>query len=190
MTQSKTKSEKKSSFSNTEERGPTIPIAEIYREHGLRGEVKVYLYNPESEAFKKGQKFYLYKEGFEPKKVTLMRFQPHQKWFLSQFSGIQSIEEARQWRKAEIHIEQSCLPKIENEGFYYFEIIDYDVYDQNNKKVGQIVSFEESGPQTLLKIKTKDAKEALIPFIDEWILSVHHENKILQMDLPEGLLDL
>ena len=42
----------------------------------------------------------------------------------------------------------------------------------------------------LLVIAIKQGKEILIPIIDEFIVSVDRESKILTVQTPDGLLDL
>lgn len=71
----------------------------------------------------------------------------------------------------------------------YDEIIGYTVIDENDQALGVINDILESPEQDLVQI-FKGEKEILIPLVDDFILAVDAEKKILFMELPDGLIQL
>ncbi len=71
----------------------------------------------------------------------------------------------------------------------YDEIIGFTVMDENDQPLGVINDILESPEQDLVQI-FEGEKEILIPLVDDFILGLDTEKKILFMDLPDGLIEL
>lgn len=66
---------------------------------------------------------------------------------------------------------------------------EYRILDNKSEVLYDIIRVEEF-PQQLMAIIIIDSKEILVPLSDQLITSIDKENKIIEMDIPEGLLDL
>jgi 16S rRNA processing protein RimM len=60
----------------------------------------------------------------------------------------------------------------------------------DNSHVGTISEIIENPGQWLLEIITPAGKKLLIPFHEDFIVSIDKRKKIIIMDLPEGLLEI
>lgn len=89
----------------------------------------------------------------------------------------------------ELYLPLSFLPKLSGNKFYYHEIIGFKVIDVNFGDLGVVAGVNDSTPQHLFEIAYKD-KEILIPINDEIIKKVDRTKKSLQLEAPEGLIDL
>lgn len=67
--------------------------------------------------------------------------------------------------------------------------IGYTVTDQKHGELGKITDVDETTINVLLQID-HNGEEILLPAAEELILTADHENKTLQVSIPEGLLDL
>ncbi|HXA02830.1 MAG TPA: hypothetical protein VNW99_12625, partial [Cytophagaceae bacterium] len=65
----------------------------------------------------------------------------------------------------------------------------YQVNDKNLGMLGKITEVYIMPGQEMLAMAWKE-KEVLIPVNEHILLKADHKKKILQVDLPEGLLDL
>jgi 16S rRNA processing protein RimM len=81
------------------------------------------------------------------------------------------------------------LPPLEGNKFYFHEIIGFGVIDQEKGDIGTITAVYENAPQPLLSIDC-EGKEILLPIIDEIIINVNREERIMEVKSPEGLIDL
>ncbi|MEP6645691.1 MAG: hypothetical protein ABJC12_01260 [Saprospiraceae bacterium] len=66
---------------------------------------------------------------------------------------------------------------------------EYRIRDTISEVVFQVIRVEEF-PQQLMAIILIGSKEILIPLSDKLISSIDKKNRIIHMEIPEGLLDL
>ncbi len=89
----------------------------------------------------------------------------------------------------ELYLPLSFLPPLSGNKFYFHEITGFTVIDNIAGPVGTIESVYESTNQPLLIIK-KNGKEILIPISDDIIKKVDRKNKTIEIEAPEGLIDI
>ena len=70
-------------------------------------------------------------------------------------------------------------------------IIGFMLYDQEDKLIGTIKELVEIPMQVLLKVTLiRNEENRLVPFHDSLLISISPENKSLQIQIADGLLDL
>jgi 16S rRNA processing protein RimM len=67
---------------------------------------------------------------------------------------------------------------------------DFKILLSDKTAVGRIVEIFDNPGNPLLKVVNENKREILIPLHQDFILKVDRKNKIIIMNLPEGLLDL
>ncbi len=162
-----------------------IVMGEIYREHGLKGEVKVYIYSGSMDNFKPGLTVRLKKESGDCAEAIIKKVVPYQKWFLTSFSLFHNPEEAKQWRQATLEVKKEDLQQTDN---YWFELEGFEVETTDGKKWGTLIGVTENKGQ-LLYVVSGD-KERLIPVVEKWLVLCDKKNKRIVLSLPEGFWDL
>ena len=90
-------------------------------------------------------------------------------------------------QKKIIYFSGSLTNKRKGFDFYGFQVKDFVVIDKNNKKIGSILEIIEKPFQSLMVVNT-NSKEILIPIHKDIILSVCHEKKQIQVELPKNFL--
>lgn len=100
-----------------------------------------------------------------------------------------SPEEAEKLVNRSVWLPLSTLPELEDDAFYYHEIIGYKVIDSRKGEIGSIKNVNDSGIQALFEIDC-DGKQILIPVVDDWILEVNKDEKFIRIDTPDGLIEL
>lgn len=164
-----------------------IQIGEVYREHGLRGEAKVYIYSGEAGAVKKGVGLMLQNNDGEKKKVVVREIRPFNRWFLMAWDAFSQPEEIKPWRKAGLWLSRSKLKKLKAGEYYVQDLIGYTVSRETGPPLGvfQKLSGNEDNPLAILK--DLNGREILIPMVPRWIKKVDSAQMIVVMDIPEGL---
>jgi 16S rRNA processing protein RimM len=89
----------------------------------------------------------------------------------------------------EVFVQLSFLPKLSGKQFYFHEIIGYEVHDKVKGNIGIVKSIYDRSTQPVFQVMQGNI-EIMIPVTDDFILKVDREKKILEMDLPEGLVDI
>ena len=69
------------------------------------------------------------------------------------------------------------------------QLIGYRLIDINKKHIGEIVNIINNYQQDLIEVMYIE-KKLLIPYVDEMIIQINHDEKVIEMELPDGILDL
>ncbi len=105
-------------------------------------------------------------------------------------AGINSPEAATKAKGASIYLLKNSRPKLKRGDFYDDEIIGFDVTDENLGAIGVVENIIQTGLNKLIVVIDNAGKEILIPVNAPFITSVLKTKKKLQVDLPDGFLDI
>lgn len=164
-------------------------LGKIVAKFSFKGEVLIKLDTDEPESYTEMESVLIgYNENLVPffiersslQKSTLLRVK---------FEDIDTEEDAEDLIGAHAYLPLSMLPELEEDQFYFHEIIGFKVIDATYGNIGNIVSVNDSTAQSLFEIKKGD-KDILIPMNDEFIEKIDKKNKTIYLNTPEGLVDL
>lgn len=159
-----------------------IKIGTIYNTVGLKGEVKVKSYSDFNDVrFKVGNTLYV--NGDENKPVVVHSYRESKGIVLVSFKNLQDINLIESYKGFDLFMNRSDL-KDDGDGFYYFDLMGCEVYDQDNNKIGIVTDILESGANPILRVNQK----TLIPFVPSFIKAVDIINKRIDIEVIEGLL--
>ena len=102
--------------------------------------------------------------------------------------GIDSIAEVERRVGAQLVIAETELPPVEEGLFYTFHLKGCTVTTQG-ESLGIVTDVLDSGGTHILKVDGKDG-EILIPFAQSYLRKVDLGQRRIDVELPEGLLDL
>ena len=91
--------------------------------------------------------------------------------------------------KRDLYLPKSMLPPLSGNKFYFHEVIGFTVVDKSFGEVGIITAVNDSTAQSLFEID-RNGVEIFIPMNDEFIIKVDRDSKEIQVQTPEGLIDL
>ncbi len=164
-----------------------VVVGRIVNTCGLKGEVKVINSSDfAKDRYKKNNILTVCNENGLNKELTVASCRENNKFFYLKFKEITSIEEAELLKDSELVIDGDSLKKINDDTFYYFELLNMTVvYD--NREIGIISEVSDNGAQDLIRVKG-DSLNVLIPFVDAFIEKVETDNKKIYLKNLEGLL--
>ena len=105
------------------------------------------------------------------------------------FEDVNDFEQASSLKGLKLFLPLDFLPKLGDKSFYYHEITDFLIKDKNLGELGRVASVFSGGAQDIIAMDYK-GKEVLIPVSDALINKVDREKKVLELDLPNGLIDV
>lgn len=164
-----------------------IPIGRIIKPHGLKGEVGVIPYTENLENFDQEEVWITWR-GFA-RKMRIEYFRRYSKGLLIKFEKTDSRERAEMLRDWEIAIEPSQLKELQEGEFYYRDLMNCQVKLEDGTDIGKVSDVVETGT-TMLVVTSPEGSEHLIPLVEEFIVKIDIENKIIIVSLPSGLLEL
>ena len=170
----------------------TFQLGYILKTHGLRGHVAAHFDVDNVAAYQKLKTVFLALPGAPTKLVEhpIEKVQPQPGGrVLLKLRGIDRIEEAETLRGAQLYLPLAELPKLEDDQFYFHDVIGFTVVDQNLGELGTVENFYELPQQDMLAMRYQ-GHEVLIPVVDELVSHADHEKKQVYVNLPEGLLDV
>ena len=165
-----------------------ISIGELIKPHGIKGELKILFFNEKSKSLKNNQvvslsdnrnRFYEYKIEKVIYSIKKNRIK---------FFEIDSIDKANELRGYIINILRSDFPELKDSEYYLNDLIDYKLFNKNNIYYGIVSDVFHFPANDVLSVFLND-KEYLIPIIDDVILNINHDLKIISIDPISGLFD-
>jgi 16S rRNA processing protein RimM len=97
--------------------------------------------------------------------------------------------EAERFVGKKVFLPLTMLPKLSGKQFYFHEVIGFRVLDMQYGEIGQVIDVIERHPQHVLVVAASRG-EVLIPAANEIIVQLNREDQSIQVDCPEGLLDI
>ena len=89
--------------------------------------------------------------------------------------------------KADFEVEES--EDEDADGYPLDFFIGFQLRDTDGTVVGEIIDVDEQTENAIF-IVARDDEELMIPAVDDLIVEFDLDNKVMVMDIPQGLLDL
>ncbi|WP_028296437.1 ribosome maturation factor RimM [Olivibacter sitiensis] len=166
----------------------TVKIGYITKTRGLKGELQVYF---DHEAYDEIDYELLFIE-IDKKLVPFFveQAQLHKNstgyFFLE---DIDHIDKAQALVKKSIYLQKEKLPVREEGEFYTSDLKGFIVHDQTHGRLGEIIEINEFPQQDVATVNYNN-RELLFPIIDDFIIEINEEDRILEVQLPEGLVEM
>ena len=109
--------------------------------------------------------------------------------FILKFEDLDTIQEAEKLKGVALYLPLTELPELEEDQFYFHEVIGYQVIDEAKGELGTVTDFFAMPNQDLMAMDFQ-GQEVLIPVADEIILRTDKASKKIFVKLPEGLLEV
>ncbi|MBD2724229.1 ribosome maturation factor RimM [Hymenobacter armeniacus] len=170
----------------------TYQLGYILKTHGLRGHVAAHFDVDDVDDYLKLKTVYLALPAAPAKLVEhkVEKVQPQSgNRVLLKLRGIDRIEEAEPLRGSQLYLPLAELPELEDDQFYFHDVIGFTVVDETLGELGTVENFYELPQQDMLAMRYQ-GQEVLIPVVDELVSHADHEKKQVHVNLPEGLLDV
>lgn len=164
-------------------------VGKIVKKYSFKGELLVKLDSDDPEIYEDMESVFVdlrnnlvpfFIEASQLHKSELLRVK---------FEDVETEQDADALLKCDLYLPLEFLPKLDDDKFYFHEIIGFTVEDVNFGMVGVVKSVNDSTAQALFEID-RDGTEILIPMNDDFIKKVDKINKTILVETPEGLIEL
>jgi len=164
-----------------------IKIGFISKPFGFNGELKCALeVNLVSNTFP--DFLWIYIDG-KPVPYFIENFYYHNNSLILKFEDLSDEISAYEFKNTSIY----CVLQLFNKFFEKEENLDdligFNVEDNRNGEIGEVVSVIENTIQPTLVLNFNN-KEILIPYSEDIILEIDETLKLIKINAPEGLIDL
>ena len=165
-----------------------IRIGKIVATHGLNGALILTHVVGNAQWLKKGQVILLemQKGSYIPYFVAQCKAN-NDKEYIINVEDIDKIESAKKLVTKQVYVDETILAAYAKQSPLLW--IGFSVIDKKIGKIGVVEDVSQTGYQWLARIMYSGV-EVLIPLIDEMITKVDIKTKTIDMELPDGLLDV
>ncbi len=156
---------------------------------GVRGELRVMPYNPDSFLFSERTTVYI-RIGPQETPFTIRKAKPGPKGFFLELDGVNDRETAKNLYGSELLFPREGFPELDEGEVYLVDLIGFSVLDADHgENYGKVEDVLDNGAQDCLIVK-KGKRELLIPVVDEIVLEIDDQEGAVIVRLPEGLLEI
>jgi 16S rRNA processing protein RimM len=171
----------------------TVVVGRIGRPHGVRGEVTVEVRTDDPELrFAVGS--VLLSEPAARGPLTVVGRRWHREILLLTLEGPTGLsvsrEDAEALRDTELHVPVADLPELDDpDAFYDHQLVGLAVRMTDGTPLGEVTAVRHEGAD-LLVVRRSEGGELLLPFVAAIVPTVDVAGGFVEVDPPEGLLDL
>lgn len=166
-------------------------VGKIVNTHGIRGEVRIISQTDfADERYQEGNELAIGASPTGPMThVTVESHRRHKNFDLLTFEGYPNVNDVEPFKGQNLYVSEDQLGELEENEFYYHEIIGCLVVTDEGKELGKIKEILSTGANDVWVIQRKGKRDLLIPYIEEVVKHVDPTEKKVVIHVMEGLID-
>ena len=163
-----------------------IEIGVVARPHGVRGELRVHLHNPESTALDAAEEVWIGGRAYPVEQAR-----PVQGAYLLLVAGVEDRDAADALRGTRLVIDPAALPPTgDPDEFHVHQLEGLRAELPDGSVLGTVREVVHGPGGELLVVARPELPDALVPFVREIVPTVDLDGGRVVLTPPEGLLDL
>lgn len=166
-----------------------VTIGKILKPRGVRGELKVLSLTDIPDRFESLEVVHVHASEAESLQLEIEHVSYYKDFVYLRFKGYDSIEKAQKLVGSLLQVDRAESPELPEGVFYRFEIIDAEVYTDDDRYLGKVVDILETGASDVYVVRD-GKKEYLIPSNPEVVTDIDRERGKIRVHPLEGLLEL
>lgn len=167
-----------------------LNVGKIVNTQGIKGEVRVISQTDFPELrYKKGSVLMLFQDGKKPIPLVIKSHRKHKNFDIVSFEDHPWINDVEKYRDGILKIEKDQVGELEDNEFYYHEIIGLTVVNEEGEELGKVKEILSPGANDVWVVQRIKKKDMLLPYIESVIKTVDLEKGEVVVEIPEGLLD-
>ena len=145
-----------------------IELGVIAKPHGIRGEIRVHVFNPESTLLQElAEIFLIGDEDEEPALVEVESARPGPKALLMRLAGVSTREDVEALRGYKLCVPREALPDLEEGEYYHADLIGLQAFD-GDQIVGRVIAVIDYPSAECLKIQ-RPGGYIEVPMLPRWL---------------------
>ena len=134
-----------------------LTLAAVTGAHGVSGEVRLKLFGEGVDALKAIASF---NEGT----LTLKKIRSDNKGgAVARFAEVKDRTAAEQLRGTALSVSREALPSLDEDEFYFSDLLDLAVVTDTGDAVGRVCAVENFGATDIVEIEKPDGKKFMVP---------------------------
>ena len=165
--------------------GKKILVGKISNPHGIKGWVKVISFTDPIENILSYKKWTISDNETE-KTYCLEDSRIQGNKIVIKLEGVNNRDDADLLKNLQIEINRSDLPELDENSYYWEDLVDFNVIDIKGNPVGKVDSLFRTGSNDVLVIINETKERLLVPFIMEEVIKyVDLAKELISIDWAE-----
>ena len=158
-----------------------IVWAKLGRPHGLKGELRILLNNPDSEHLGEVSEVRIV-SGERTVATRLVALRGADGARIARFDGVGDRDAAEALKGAEVLVPRDIFPPLDEGEFYAFELEGLSAVDADGRRVGTVETLTSFGAGEILVVRT-GADVEFLPFAEPWVGAIDLDAGTVVVDL-------
>ena len=166
-----------------------VVIAKVNSIFGIKGEVKLVVYSDNPLNI---EAYALFDKNDEPLKVkitnknkTIIGTSSGNPIIIAKIEGINNRNDAEKLRGREIFVNREDMDSLEDDEFYYIDLVGLDVLNMESTKIGKIMNVLDHGAGGIVEVKfDADQKIESYAFRDQFFPEVNIKEGYVSFNAP------
>jgi len=169
-----------------------LTVGRVVKAHGIAGEVVVEVRTDDPELrFAPGATLHARKSGAPQRDYVIESARPHGARLLVRLAGVGDRNGADALRGTVFIVDSADLPPItEPDTYYDHQLEGLTVRTTAGEHLGTVAEVLHTAAGELLAVRRSGGGELLVPFVTEIVPSVSLADRTVEIEPPDGLLDL
>lgn len=166
-----------------------VTLARVVKTQGRHGEVAVEVHSDIPGRLHAGLRVFALADDGSRHELKIEDAWPHQDLLVLKFAGVDSISDAEPLVRGELQVPLSERAELEAGAHYVSDLVGCAVFD-HGKDIGVISDVRFGAGEAPLLVVGSGKQESEIPYAQQFLTGVDLEHKRIEMNLPEGLLEV
>ena len=168
-----------------------ITLARVVKTQGRHGEIAAEVHTDVPDRFVAGMKLFALGQAQEARReLEVEDLWPHKGLVVLKFRGVDSMNHAETLIGAELQVPSAERAQLDRGWNYVSDLVGCVVFDRG-REIGHIADVQfGAGEAPLLIVESKSGERLDIPFAEAYLGSVDVPTRQVQMNLPEGMLQI
>jgi 16S rRNA processing protein RimM len=161
----------------------------VLKTQGRRGEVAAEVHSDVPDRFQQGMSLSALLQDGGRRELKVEELWPHKGHLVLKFAGVDSISGAEALVGCELQVPQAERAKLDPGWTYISDLVGCTVFD-GDREVGRVGDVQFGAGEAPLLVVKAGSKQYEIPFAEAYLKKVSVEQKRIEMQLPEGMLEV
>lgn len=162
-----------------------IQVGKIVNTQGIKGELKIIPLTNEKERFEDFDRVFV---GEDKEELSIDGIWYKKGFVIIKFDQYNNINDVLKYKEQFIYIDKKNAIKLPEDNYFIFDIVGLEVFDMENKYLGEVVDVLQNGGADIYVIKKED-KQYMVPAVKEFIKDINIERKCMIISPIEGLIE-
>ncbi len=165
-----------------------VALGRFGRPHGVRGEIRFWAFNEGTGLVKAGRTIRVGPRKDQTVEYQVERVRRDAKGAVVKFEGLSDRDEAKALTNRFWFERREVFPALGEDEVYFVDLIGLMALTEDGEEIGRIKDVLDVGPSEILVID-RGGREAMVPNVDEFVLSVDLDAGQIIIRPIDGLID-